>query len=292
MPIPQEECLILAKQGLFLQKTFREIVTRRKISTNDLLLETSCPWKESLLTYTRALFPHSDERLIQAAAMNTDVLGRTTSQIDLPNKNHLSLRNHPILPKETLDEIARLMRLLFYKTSGAESALLIHMNEPPSTEPGRQVVSAEDVTILWPEHLFAERGKVVYQMGEEFCPSCRVTYPELQETCDLCGDTTRILNLIITAHSHGRSPAFFSNIDDRTSVPHVGFHMTVGDLPKNLSFCLSFCDGSHRFPLQVNDLFQEGTATEELDITDVWLSWDYEEQKEDVFVPVDMLETL
>jgi hypothetical protein len=101
---------------------------------------------------------------------------------------------------------------------------------------------------------------LIYQMGDEFCPDCRICYPDQKGFCEKCGGQLRPLNLVLVAHSHGYNSAFYSDKDDMTSLPHVAFHMTVGDLHQTPTYVLSFCDGQTRYPLELSTLFQRSES--------------------------------
>ena len=151
-------------------------------------------------------------------------------------------------------------------------------------ESGRPVLAPEDCILVWPKHYEASSTGLKYEMNDQFCPVCRICYPCQGEKCEKCGSPLEPLNLMIVAHSHGFLGAFFSSRDDGTSLPHIAFHMTVGNLDSLPSYTLSFCDGQRRYPLAIDALFDTGPSSID-DQTLRWLGFLEEDKKKSPVFP-------
>lgn len=193
---------------------------------------------------------------------NPETVGRKMGKLDIPMESAVLLGNHPLIHRTVLHRMIRFMRAA-YQDHKNEDILVIHREQrpiPPSaSDSERYILGPNDVLLLLPTTLSQSSAHLRFELGTHFCRRCRTTgtiNPADKEHKCRCGRSMEILKTLGTMHSHGSMPAFSSGTDNTHEIPHIGFHMTVGNLDKQQeSLVLSFCDGEVRIPLHLSDLF-------------------------------------
>ena len=199
--------------------------------------------------------------VLETMTKDPEVVGRKMGKVDLDMKPAIFLGNHPTIHRMVLYRMVRFMREA-YKDHKSEDILVIHREQRPVPQSKgdnkRHVLSVNDVLLLLPTTLSQSAAHLRFELGTHFCRKCRITMavsPGEEVTCT-CGASLEELRCMGTIHSHGSMAAFSSGTDNKHEIPHIGFHMTVGNLDKvQESLVLSFCDGAVRIPLNTSDLF-------------------------------------
>ena len=205
--------------------------------------------------------------VLETMTKNPETVGRKLGKVDLEMKPAIFLGSHPTIHRMVLHRMVRFMRAA-YEDHKSEDILVIHREQRPvpqsKGDEKRHILSVNDVLLLLPTTLSQSAAHLRFELGTHFCRKCKITMtvtPGEEVTCS-CESELEILRCMGTIHSHGSMAAFSSGTDNKHEIPHIGFHMTVGNLDKaQESLVLSFCDGEVRIPLNISDLF----ATEKED---------------------------
>ena len=199
--------------------------------------------------------------VLETMTKDPETVGRKMGKVDLDMKPAVFLGNHPLLHRTLLHRMVRFMRSA-YKDHKSEDILVIHREQRPvprsNGDTERHTLSIKDALLLLPTTLSQSAAHLRFELGTHFCRKCKITMtvnPGEEVTCE-CGGELEILRCMGTIHSHGSMGAFSSGTDNKHEIPHIGFHMTVGNLDRvQESLVVSFCDGEVRIPLNISDLF-------------------------------------
>jgi len=205
--------------------------------------------------------------VLDTMTKNPETVGRKMGKLDLPMQPAIFLGSHPLIHRTVLHRMVRFMREA-YRDHKSEDILVMHRVPRPvpqsENDSRRYILRPRDVLLLLPTTLGQSSAHLRFELGTHFCSKCRITMtvnPREEVVCS-CGNELQVLRCMGTIHSHGAMAAFSSGTDNKHEIPHIGFHMTVGNLDKaQESLVLSFCDGDVRIPLNISDLF----ATEHRD---------------------------
>lgn len=202
------------------------------------------------------------EIVLETLSKSPEKIGRKIGRLDLEMRPSLFMGNHPMLHRTVLHRMVRFLRSA-YKDHKNEDILVMHREQtsvPPSRGDGaRYILQPKDILLLLPTTLSQSAAHLRFELGTHFCRRCMTTEtinPVAEPKCGTCGTTLELLHCMGTIHSHGSMSAFSSGTDNKYEIPHIGFHMTAGNLdaPQE-SLVLSFCDGETRIPLNISDLF-------------------------------------
>jgi hypothetical protein len=202
------------------------------------------------------------EIVLETLSKNPEKIGRKIGKLDLEMRPSLFMGNHPMIHRTVLHRMVRFLRSA-YKDHKNEDILVMHREQkqhPPSCGDGaRYILQPRDILLLLPTTLSQSAAHLRFELGTHFCRRCMTTEtvnPAAEHKCSACGTTLELLHCMGTIHSHGSMSAFSSGTDNKYEIPHIGFHMTAGNLDATQeSLVLSFCDGETRIPLNISDLF-------------------------------------
>lgn len=281
---PSKEGYLLTKNGLLFQQKYQEITVRKTVK------ETTPEIMASLMSILKEKYPGAPENMMTVLSMSLPMITTLLAPWSPSLQEGMDLGRHPKIPYSALQRMLRAMRLWNDKFH-SELTLLMHFDEKPNEERNgsslptsneRSMASDQQILVLFPRVISTTGTSVRFELGNVFCRRCLTTAtdkkPEKQHKCG-CGTVLEPINLLLTAHTHPNMEAFCSGTDDEHEKPHVAFHMTVGHIEATPTFVVSFCDGSGRFPIRMEDLFEAPNYTEIDEIARGWIALHEKEKK-------------